>query len=120
MPAPPELLHGQGFKGGAEIDEAALELDADEPCRAKVGEFLHRVNSNLILGSFILDPNDGEIFYKCYHSCLEDTLPEEFLVEMLKLPLMMFEMFSDSLLSVMFGFATPQEALEAFEKKMKK
>ena len=90
-------------------------LAADEQCRPAVAEYLHRINQDIIEGDFELDYFDGEIRVKTYVDCGDDCdhLPTEpVLRRSIDNAAGLIDKYTDGLLSVMFGFMTPEEAYQ--------
>ncbi len=92
-----------------------VPLVADESCRSAVAEYLHRINQDIIEGDFELDYRDGEIRVKTYVDCGDecDHLPTEpVLRRSIDNVAGLIDKYTDGLLSVMFGFMTPEEAYQ--------
>ena len=95
-----------------------IPLNASEPERSKVGEFILRANYGLKVGCFDFDFNDGEISYRISLYCGE----EEFVPPTYEqidfaviIGLMMIERYGDALVKVMFGLVEPEDAIESVE-----
>ena len=94
---------------------AICPMNADESERTAVMEYITRANYDLKIGHFEMDVSDGEIRYK---TCLQmhSEEPTMKLVERyIAMGFLMMEKYGNGLLSVMFGFATPEEAIKAAE-----
>ncbi|MBE8954857.1 MAG: hypothetical protein SR2Q5_04185 [Quinella sp. 2Q5] len=95
-----------------------IPLNAAKEERAKVGEFLHRANYGLKVGSFDFDYDDGEISYRITLFCGSDEFApptyEQIRFSVI-LGLMMVEKYGDALVKVMFGLVEPVDAVEAAE-----
>lgn len=81
-----------------------------------VAEYLHRVNCRTKYGSFEFDYEDGSVQFKVFTDCGDDCdcIPSMSIIERsIQMPAFMFEEYGDGLLSVVFGYATPTEALQA-------
>ena len=94
-----------------------ITLNADEKCRTKVGEFLHRANYGLRYGCFEMDFEDGEIRYRMTTDCKDRTgLSEALVRSSISIPLHMFEKYGDDLVAVMYDIKEPKKAIEDAEK----
>ena len=99
------------------LNYAVIDMRADEEARPKVAEFLERANYGLNFGNFEMDWEDGEIRYKMTVDCENQTPGYDIIDRMVVMPALMFQRYGDGLLSVLFGFAEPKEAVERCEKK---
>lgn len=93
-----------------------LNISADEGCRREAAEFLIRANRKMGLGNFEMDMRDGEIRFKCMVDCDDCPPSEDVISSSLTLGDTYLERFGDALLSVLFGFATPEAAIAACSK----
>ena len=92
---------------------ALVNVRADEACRQAVSEYLHRANFGLRWGNFEIDMRDGEIRYKVLVDCGDDCdcLPTSSVIRRsIYFPASMLDKYGDGLLSVMYGFETPEAA----------
>ena len=90
-------------------------LGADADTLIPAMEYITRANYGLYIGNFELDCDDGEVRFKTYHSC-EDTLPTEEQIRVnVYLGIMMLDKYGDGLCKVIFGMATPAEAIGVIE-----
>ena len=99
---------------------ATTDIRAGEDCRDKVADYLSRVNYGLRFGNFELDMIDGEIRFKTFVDCGKDCdcMPTDAVIERsLRSPRSALETYGDSLLAVMFGFMTPEEAVQKAEER---
>lgn len=95
---------------------ATIDISADQAVLADVAEFITRANYGLKYGKFEMDYRDGEIRYQMALDCGGDYLPDkEKLERLITVPIVMFSRYGDALLSVLFGFSTPEEAIEVVE-----
>ena len=93
-----------------------ISLRADEECRHRVSEYLMRATYGLIFGNFELDHRDGEIRYRVTLDCEDRTdLSESLLMGSIGVATRMFNRYGDGLVAVMYGFRTPEEAVEEAE-----
>jgi len=80
--------------------------------RARIMEFLTRVNYRLIDGSFDMDPDDGEIRYKLTLNCIDRTSLSEGLIALtINTAHVMFKYYGDGLYAVMEGTKSPEDAI---------
>lgn len=99
------------------LNYAAIDMRADAEARPRVAEFLTRANYGLTYGNFEMDWNDGEIRYKMTVDCEKQVPGYDVIDRMVVMPALMFQRYGDGLLSVLFGFAEPKDAVEASEKR---
>ncbi len=99
------------------LNYATIDMRADEDVRDKVSEFLTRANYGLTYGNFEMDYEDGEVRYKMTVDCENQEPGYDVLDRMVVMPALMFQRYGNGLLSVMFGFASPKDAVEASEKR---
>lgn len=102
------------------VTHGVLPISADTACMKEVSEYLHRVNYGMKWGSFEMDYNDGEIRVKCFVNCGDDCdcLPTPSVVrDSIQMLSVILEKYGDELLAVMFGFMTPEQAVEKAESK---
>ena len=81
-------------------------VKAPEEKRGAVAAFLTRANYGLILGSFELDFDDGEIRFKVTAICGEQVLS----------PAVMVDRYGEGLLKVLYGDADPIKMVDAIER----
>ena len=92
---------------------ANISVFADEKCYADVAEFITRVNYELATTSrFEMDFTDGEI-RACYLVDCRGKMQftEEVVKGIIYSPLYMFDSYGDALLEVLFGYVTPEDAV---------
>ena len=95
-----------------------IPLNASEPERHKVAEFLLRANYGLKVGGFDFDFDDGEISYRISIYCGEEefTPPTYEQIDFaVIIGLLMVEKYGDALVKVMFGLVEPEDAIESVE-----
>ena len=84
-------------------------LNAAEECRPAVMEFITRVNYPLRYGGFRLDLSDGEILYQHYTDCEgTESLSTDVIENSVTIPLMMWQIFGNSIAMLLMGFSTPE------------
>lgn len=94
-----------------------IDMGVDEEQRKEVAEFLIRVNYRLSLGCFDMDFSDGEIRYKFYVDCDDCTTSSTVIEDSMNMAIATYEKYGDSLLRVMFGMESAEEAYKAVENK---
>lgn len=95
---------------------AISPIGADTETIPAVAEFIARVNYSLRIGGFVMDARDGEVSYRA-SLYLDDRAPTQKQVRVMFLtPMMMLDKYGDALTKVIYGFATPQEAIAEAEK----
>ncbi|MDD3586618.1 MAG: YbjN domain-containing protein [Thermoguttaceae bacterium] len=99
------------------INYTQMDLRVDEDTRQAVSEYLTRANYGLNLGCFEMDFSDGEVRYRMvtWKEEMKKDLDNAMSLTMI-IPCKMFERYGDGLLAVMFGVATPEEAIAKAEK----
>jgi hypothetical protein len=91
-------------------------LNADEPVRQNVAEFLARANYGMSYGHFEMDLRDGEVSFKLVLDCEERTsLSDDLLKKIFIIPKVTLDRYGDGLLAVMFGMKSPEEAVHDVE-----
>lgn len=92
-----------------------LPIGADEDSRAAVAEFMTRANYGIIHGCFEMDYSDGEIRFRTSLYC-GDAIPTYDQVEhMFYINILTVDRYGDALTKVMYGLASPQDAVEEVE-----
>lgn len=95
---------------------SVLNVSADEDTMADVAEFITRANYGLRHGNFEMDYRDGEIRYRTSCYCGDDMIPSSDIIKfLLYTNIIMIERYGNALLSVMFGMASPEEAIKNAE-----
>lgn len=97
---------------------AICDVHVAEEYRIATAEFLCRANYGLSLGCFEFDFNDGEIRYRMTANCKNLLPTEEVLDDCFILPSVMFKRYGDELISVIYGFDNPKDAVEKAEQKL--
>lgn len=95
---------------------AVSPLFADEESKPQIAELLHRANYGLRFGNFEMDHNDGEIRFKCtmFTDGL-DEIPTEMIRCGVTVPLDMFSLFGNGIISVLMGYSTPEDEMKKIE-----
>ena len=99
------------------LNYATIDMRADTDVRMAVAEFITRANYGLTFGNFEMDFDDGEVRYKMTVDCENQTPGYDILDRMVVMPALMFQRYGNGLLSVMFGFQSPEEAVKASENR---
>lgn len=87
---------------------------------AEMAEFICRANYGLRNGNFEFDMRDGEIRYKVFVDCAENSTPdEEILKNSMYIPASMFERYSPGIEDIIFRSGKADEAVEKCEKAYK-
>lgn len=88
------------------------DFKVDEENRLKAAEYICRTNySRLAVGCLQIDMNDGEIRYQYTLDCA--GIPDEELLSNSQVfPASVYGWAGDGLLAVIYGFMTPEEAVE--------
>ena len=95
---------------------ATINVSADEENLAAVAEYITRANYGLNHGNFELDFRDGEVRYKLSVNCKGGAVPTaEVVKDTVIIPALMLDRYGDGLLAVLFGFATPADAIKKAE-----
>lgn len=96
-----------------------LPMKVEEDKRAAVAEYLTRANYGLHVGNFEMDMTDGEVRYKTTGVADEDTMPGLDVIRRLTyVGFSMFDRYVPSLLSILYGGKTAEEAIAEAEKDM--
>lgn len=94
-----------------------LPMKINEDKRAEVSEYLTRANYGLHVGNFEMDMRDGEVRYKTTGVCDTDTMPSLDVIRRLTyIGFSMFDRYVPSLMSIVYGNKTPDEAIVEAEK----
>lgn len=96
-----------------------LPMKVNEDKRAEVADYLTRANYGLHVGNFEMDMEDGEVRYKTTGVTDEKTAPSLDVIRRLTyIGFSMFDRYIPSLLSIVYGEKTAQEAIAEAEKDM--
>ncbi len=90
-------------------------IGADNDTKADAMEYITRANYGLYIGNFEMDPEDGEIRFKTYHCCCDELPTVEQIRMSIYVNMMMLDKYGNGLCKVLFGMATPKEAIEEAE-----
>ena len=97
------------------ISHTTSRINADSNARSRVAEFLTRANYGMRNGNFELDFRDGEIRFKVFCRSGDTILSDSQITDAIVTPLIQFDTYGDPLLSVLFGWKTPEEAIQEAE-----
>lgn len=90
-------------------------VNAPEPRRAMVTEFITRANYGLIIGNFELDLDDGEIRYKTSIDVEQTELSPALMQPLVYANVWTMDRYLPGLMAVIFGNAIPLQAIELVE-----
>lgn len=99
------------------VTYACINIGVDEEHRKEVAEFFTRINYHLSLGCFDMDFSDGEIRYRFYVDCDDCTTSSAVIEDSMNIAIRMYMKYGDSLLRIMFGMESAEEAYKAVENK---
>lgn len=88
-----------------------------EDKRLALAEFLTRANYGLALGNFELDFSDGEIRYKTSLDVEGDRLTSALIKHIVYSNVMMMDTYLPGIMLVIYGNATPEDAIARIENK---
>ncbi len=92
-----------------------IPANAQEEVRMRTVEFITKVNYHLLLGSFEMDFDDGQLIYKTTHCC-EDTVPTKAQINAVMFTsVMTVEKYSDAIIALLSESATVDKAIEMAE-----
>ena len=83
--------------------------------RPLVGDFLTRANYGLLIGNFEMDYNDGEVRYKTSIDVEGDQLSKALVKRLVYDNLAVMDRYLPGVLSVIYGGASPTEAIAQAE-----
>ena len=83
--------------------------------RPLVGDFLTRANYGLLIGNFEMDYNDGEVRYKTSIDVEGDRLSKALVKRLVYDNLAVMDRYLPGVLSVIYGGASPTEAIAQVE-----
>ena len=86
-----------------------------EEAQMAVAEFLTRANYGLRIGNFEFDYSDGEVRYKTSLDFEGNTLNDEFLRHTIYAAVQTMDRYMPGLMRVIYGGATPFEAIDEIE-----
>ena len=108
-------------KGGVMLALYALvPLIVPAAKRNAVGEFLHMVNFNMLLGSFEMDYKDGELRYKLCADFDGEKPSLDAVGDLYDCALATVDRYFPSLAGMLFANLTPQQAIELVEGEIPK
>ncbi len=95
---------------------SVLPFGADDNTKAAIAEFITRANYGLFHGNFEMDYSDGELRYKTSLYVGDGNAPTfDQIKEMMYVNFIMVDKYGDGLMKVLFGMATPEEAVREIE-----
>lgn len=100
---------------GQLIFYSVCPLNAPEPVRPAVLDFLNRANHTLAVGSFEMDPNLGEIRLRTNLALGLGPVDINWLRPVLYLNVAVMDLYLPGLMSVLWGNASPAEAIASIE-----
>lgn len=92
-----------------------IPVNAPEPKRQAVAEYITRVNYGLILGNFELDYSDGEIRYKTSIDVDGDEISEALIRNAVNRNVYTVDRYLPGIMSVIYADADPAEAVAKIE-----
>lgn len=90
-------------------------IGGGEDTQADLLEFINRANYGLRYGNFEMDMRDYEVQFRMSHFCGEGLPTFEEIRDALYRTGAMADRYGDAMLSVIFGGASPKDAIEAAE-----
>jgi hypothetical protein len=90
-------------------------VNVPEDKRLVVSEFLTRVNSNLLMGSFEMDFDDGQVRFRTGIAIGEMGLSTGLVEPLVHANLLLMDLCLPHLMTVLYGNATPLEAIVNME-----
>ena len=82
---------------------------------ARVNEFVTRANYGMRRGCFDMDLDTGKVIFRTSQFCGNVAPREDEITETIYFGAIMMERYGDALLKVIYGFSTPQDAIEEVE-----
>ena len=95
--------------------DTIVPVGADDNSMASVAEFVTRANYGLRFGCFNLDHGDGEVSYHVAVYCGKETPTNDQIEHGIIMGPLMADRYGDALTKVIYGFATPKDAVEEVE-----
>jgi hypothetical protein len=90
-------------------------VKAPEDKRPILADFLTRANYGLYVGNFEMDFNDGEVRYKTSVDVEGDWLSQPLIKQMVYTNFMIMDKYLPGIMSVIYGGASPTEAIAQVE-----
>ncbi|MBN1202341.1 MAG: YbjN domain-containing protein [Anaerolineae bacterium] len=91
------------------------QTNTPENKRSAVAEFITRANYGMIMGNFELDFRDGEVRYKTSIDVEGDEISQALIRNMVYANVTLFDRYLPGLMTVIYGGATPEEAIQSVE-----
>ncbi len=88
----------------------------DEEAKARMAEYICRVNYRIKNGLFELDMDDGEIRFRNFVDCEDVVLTSDIVKNSIACPAVMFKHYSSGIADMIFGKAKASDAVELSEK----
>lgn len=104
---------------GGMLFRFTIGIGTDEENKLQVMEFVTRVNSGAVLGSFQMDIDENNILYSIYIPCEENT-SYSMIERAITHGLFMLDEYGDELLAVMFGMKSAKDAIETVESRARR
>jgi hypothetical protein len=90
-------------------------VNTPEEKRPVMAEFLMRVNYGLVLGNFEMDVDDGEIRFKTSVDVQDVELSQPLIRNVVFANIMMMDRYLPAIMAVLYGGASPVEAIAQVE-----
>jgi hypothetical protein len=90
-------------------------VNAPENKRLDIAEFLTRANSNIVIGNFELDFNDGEIRYKTSIDVEGDRITVALIKQLIYANVSIMDEYLPGIMAVIYGNLSPKEAIAQIE-----
>ncbi len=94
---------------------SVMPLNAPEPKRQAIAEFITRANYGMALGNFELDFSDGEVRYKTSIDATHIDLTPGLIKPMVVTNYLMMDKYFPGLMSVIYANVSPAEAVKQIE-----
>lgn len=89
--------------------------DVPERKRNAIAEYLTRANYGLVIGNFEMDYSDGEVRYKTSFKVKDGVLAPWMVNNLAYVNSVMMDKYYPGLMSVLYGGATPEQAVQKVE-----
>ena len=95
---------------------AISPISASEETFAEMRKYLSMVNYNLVNGNFEMNPESGEVRYKCWVSTLMlDSLPDGLVRDSIGVGISMMNRYGDGIAAIALGFSDADAEFEKAE-----
>lgn len=95
---------------------AIIPIGTDEKSMPAMAEFIARVNFGLRIGQFVMNFDDGKVYYRSSMYCGDVPPAKEQIKHLLYVTVAMMDRYGDALAKVIYGFTNPREAVTEAEK----